>query len=277
MPPVATLPLAACRAVNGQARDAVPISAALTAAILSARTFDDLVDRDRPGQLWQEVGVDKALYYGAALLVLTFDILSKANLPAADFHKINQLYLDMFLNLSAGQDRDLGSVTQTIEAYWQTIEQKTAAGFATACASGAMVGTDDDELIEACYTFGHHAGLTVQIFNDLESIWLPEGKSDLKQGKVTLPVLYGLQSDHPDREELAQLVENNQLAAQAERVREILDKINSKTFLIWSALKERDLALEAIDVCPNREGKEALEAFVTCMFGDIDELLPAEL
>ena len=101
-----------------------------------------------------------------------------------------------------------------------------------------------------------------------------DGKTDLKQGKVTLPLLYGLQSNHPDREELAMLVETNEFASQANRVREILDKIDTKSFLIWSALKERDLALKAISICPNQEGKEVLEAFLTGMFGDIDELLP---
>jgi geranylgeranyl diphosphate synthase type I len=55
-----------------------------------------------------------------------------------------------------------------------------------------------------------------------------------------------------------------------------LDKIDTKAFLIWAALQEREQALAAIRVCPNGEGVAALEAFVTGMFGDINLLLPNE-
>lgn len=164
-------------------------------------------------------------------------------------------------------------MSNSIEDYWRTIELKTAKAYSAACASGAMVGTENPELIEACGTFGHHVGLAIQIFNDMESIWQPDGITDLKQGKITLPLLYGLQSQHPERDELLSLVTDNEIATHAERIKEILDNIDTKSFLIWAALKEREQALEAIKICPNAEGKEVLESYITGMFGDIDLLL----
>lgn len=271
---VAILPLVTCQAVNGRPEDAIYVSAALIAAERCVRIFDDLEDKDRPGQLWQQVGEARAWNYASAIHILSFEILSKAPYHPRIFHSINQLYIDAFLYMAAGQDRDIAGQIQTIEDYWSIIELKTAMAYAAACASGAMVGTETSQLVKACYEYGHHVGLAIQIFNDMESIWQPDGATDLKQGKVTLPLLYGLQSDHPDRDELALLVETNQFAAQADRVQEILDKIDTKSFLIWAALKEREQALEAIGICPNPEGREALESFVTGMFGDIDLLLP---
>lgn len=273
---VAMLPLISCQAVNGRPRNAIYVSAALIAAEVCVRIFDDLVDKDRPGQLWEQVGEARAWNYASALHILSFEILSKAPYHPQVFHDINQLYIDAFFCIAVGQDRDIAGVTQTIEDYWSTIELKTATAYSAACASGAVVGTENSKLIEACYVYGHHVGLAIQIFNDMESIWQPDGNTDLKQGKVTLPLLYGVQSDHPDREELFALVESNQFATQADRVREILDRIDTKSFLIWAALKEREQALEAISICPNEKGKEALESFITGMFGDIDLLLQEE-
>ncbi|HEY9245348.1 MAG TPA: polyprenyl synthetase family protein, partial [Candidatus Methanoperedens sp.] len=191
--------------------------------------------------------------------------------------KIIQCFIDSFFCIAAGQDRDISGATKTIEEYWQTAEMKSANIYATACAAGAIVGTGDEELIHACGVFGHHLGLTVQIFNDMESIWLPKGKTDLKQGKITLPLIYGLTKDHSERSELISLVLSNHIASHSERIKEILNNIGTRTFLIWAALKEREQALEAISICPDSEGREVLNSFITGMFGDLDSLLEMEI
>jgi geranylgeranyl diphosphate synthase type I len=270
---VAILPLVCCQAVNGVAREAVPVSAALIAAEVSLRIFDDLEDKDRPGQLWQQVGEARAWNYASAIHTLSFDILSKSALPPPVFRQVNQLFIEAFLYITVGQERDLAGAPRTIEEYWRIIELKTATAYAAACASGALVGTENPQLIEACQVFGHQAGLAVQILNDMESIWQPEGLSDLKQGKITLPLMYGLTLDHPDREELLALAKANQIGVNSDRIKQILDKIGTKKFLIWAALKQREEALESVKICPNAEGREALEFYMTGMFGDIEALL----
>ena len=271
--PEAMLPIASCQAVDGQAKDAVPVSAALLAAGLSLRILDDLQDKDRSSQLWSQVGEARAWNYAGVSFMLSFDILSKAPFSPQLFQSINQTFIEAALRMAAGQDLDLAGETKTIEDYWLTIEMKTGAGYGAACVAGAMVGTDNPKLIQACGTFGHHLGLAIQIFNDMDSIWDPNGITDLKQGKVTLPLIYGLTTNHPDRDELKALVKSDAIASHGERIKEILDRIDTRAFLIWAALKERDQALEAIRICPNAEGKEVLESYITGMFGDIDSLL----
>jgi len=273
MIPEAILPLASCQAVDGEAKEAIHVCAALLALGLCLRILDDLEDQDRDGQLWKEVGATRAWNYASAIHILSFEILSKASLEPKIFHKINQSYIDAFFRISVGQDRELVGTTRTVEDYWLTVEMKSSGFVATACATGAMVGTDNPELIQSCGVFGHHLGLALQILNDMESIWQPDGITDLKQGKITLPLLYGLESHHSERDELLSLVTDNEIATHAERIKEILDKIDTKSFLIWAALKEREQALEAIKICPNAEGREVLESYITGMFGDIDLLL----
>jgi geranylgeranyl diphosphate synthase type I len=269
---VAILPLVCCHAVNGTASEAVPVSAALIAAEVSLRILDDLEDKDRRGQLWQQVGEARAWNYAAAIHTLSFDILNKANLRPHAFRTVNQLFIDAFFYILVGQERDLSAAPTTIDEYWRTIELKTATAYAAACAAGALVGSEDEQLIDACQTFGHHIGLAIQIFNDMESIWQPNGLSDIQQGKITLPIMYGLSSEHPGRDELQMIVTSQTIVAHAERVKQLLDAIDTKGFLIWAALKQREEALAAISICPNPEGRAALEAYVTGMFGDIDTL-----
>jgi geranylgeranyl pyrophosphate synthase len=231
--PEVILPLAACKAAGGEAKDAVHVSAALVAAASSLRILDDLEDQDRPDRLWNQVGPARAWNYAAALQSMSFDVLAQASLAPDLVHSIISTFTDAFLHVAYGQDRDLIGDTRSIEAYWATVAEKVAYAYATACTAGAMIATDNRDLIRACGDFGFHLGFVIQVVNDMESI-------------------------------------------SGERIKEILDSIDTRSFLIWSALKEREQALEAISICPDSEGKEALEAYVTGLFGDIESLLPEE-
>lgn len=269
----AMLPLAACRAVGGDATAAVPVATAVIAAVASVRLFDDLEDQDRPGQLWNQVGPARAWNYAAAAQFLSFAILNRAPLPSPIIHRVGQVFSQAFLYVAAGQDRDLLGQAGTIEDYWRTMEMRSGQAYAAACASGALVGTSDPDLVEACATFGHHLGLTMQIFNDLESIWRPDGRTDLEQARMTLPLLYALRLEHPASAELRSLVTSEKLPSRAHRIRELLDELDARTFLVWAALKEREQALSALSPCPDSAGKEALTSIVTGLFGDLDEFL----
>lgn len=276
MIPEAILPLASCQAVNGDPHDAIHVSAAVVALGVLLRIFDDLADHDRIDELWGQVGKARVWNYASAVHTLSFEILCKAPLNSKVFHTLNRTFIDAFLYITAGQDRDIEGVTRSIEDYWLTVKMKTACAFELACKSGAIVGTNDTGLIQACGVFGHHLGFAIQIFNDMESIWQNKGQIDLKQGKFTLPLLYGLQFTHPEHDELLSIVTANKIATNAERIREILEHIDTKGFLIWAALKEREQARKAISICPNTDGKEVLESYITGMFGDINLLLKKE-
>ena len=92
-----------------------------------------------------------------------------------------------------------------IPEYLQVIEMKTAALFALAAELGAFISEASPEVITAMKTYGLRLGTAYQIYDDcLDIAGDPEnaGKtlgSDLRKGKLTLPVLYLLQM--ADREE----------------------------------------------------------------------------
>ena len=78
--------------------------------------------------------------------------------------------------------------------------RKTACLFAGCARLGAVLGNLDDAGEQALADYGHFAGLAFQLVDDvLDFTASPEqlGKpvlSDLKEGKVTLPLIYALES-----------------------------------------------------------------------------------
>jgi geranylgeranyl diphosphate synthase type I len=272
--PEAALPLASCKSVGGDPKQALYISAALIAAATSLRILDDLEDRDRPKKLWNQVGTARAWNYAAAYQSVSFDLINRSPLKIEKKQQIIAAFSDMYLHMTYGQDRDIIGITRSVEDYWATVAEKIAYGYATGCGVGAVIGTENIDLINACRDFGFHLGYVIQIVNDMESVWSQNGISDLKQNKVTLPIIYALTTKHPQRDALISLVKSSKIASGAAAIKDILDSIDTKNFLTWAALKERDQALQALNKCPDSDGRQALEAYVTGVFGDIDTMLP---
>jgi octaprenyl-diphosphate synthase len=101
-----------------------------------------------------------------------------------------------------------------VETYLKIIEAKTAVLMATCCRVGALLGGAALEQTEALTAFGLKVGLAFQIIDDTldytgeeELLGKPVG-SDLREGKVTLPLIYALQRARPaDRQRLVEALE----------------------------------------------------------------------
>jgi geranylgeranyl diphosphate synthase type I len=266
--PLATLPLASCAAAGGDPAQAVPATAAWVAFNVAMRILDDVEDQDRSKALWTEIGMPRAVNFGVAAYMLGHELLAQALWSTDRYRAISRAFLRASLKIAAGQDFDLRDRPDTLDDYWKAIEAKNA--YPVACMAGALCATEDARTLATCERFGYHVGLALQILDDLEGVWHPLGRGDLASGKITLPVLYGLNVAHDRREELKKLVVGGHLARNATRAREILDGIGARDFLIWSALQERTRALEALADCPGRAGVTALTAFATVIFGRLE-------
>ena len=86
-----------------------------------------------------------------------------------------------------------------LKTYYSVIHQKTAALFEACCGIGAISASADDRQIDAAKNFGRLLGIIFQIRDDIfdyydsAEIGKPTG-NDMAEGKLTLPVLYALQS-----------------------------------------------------------------------------------
>jgi geranylgeranyl diphosphate synthase type I len=253
LPTPTLLPAASAAAVGGEARRALPVAAASGLLIVALRWFDDLQDRDRDESLWQEIGPGRATNMAAAALALSWRALADdPELPPA----VLAAWGDGCLDLARGQDDDLCAGTvRSLPDYLEMLRGKTGAAFGVACRAGALAGGGGAAAAGALGRFGERLGVLVQVLDDLDGTFHPDGIGDLAVGKVTLPVLYGMHADHPRRDELCELVAGGRLAPERERVREILEAIDTREYLMWAALERRREALECLAELPPPESE----------------------
>ena len=88
--------------------------------------------------------------------------------------------------------------------YFNVIKQKTASLFSSCMLMGGYSNGANDEQLDAVETFGQKLGLCFQIKDDIfdyfsdDVVGKPTG-SDLKEGKVSLPLLYAIESNNDER------------------------------------------------------------------------------
>jgi len=125
------------------------------------------------------------------------------------------------------ETRDLYDTGRTYERYLEAIEAKTACLIAFAGWLGATAGGASDEHAESLGRYGEAVGMAFQIADDvLDLVGDPAltGKtagSDLRQGVITLPVIYALQQDDELRQALARGPQEYELPGLVERVKEV--------------------------------------------------------
>lgn len=95
---------------------------------------------------------------------------------------------------------NIGNTTLTEESYMEVIYRKTAMLFEAASHSGAVLAQATPEEEDALKHYGAHLGLAFQLVDDAldyEGNSADLGKNvgdDLAEGKVTLPLIYGMRS-----------------------------------------------------------------------------------
>lgn len=99
------------------------------------------------------------------------------------------------------------------EIYFEIIRKKTASLIASACSAGAASTVKDESLIETMRLFGEKVGIAFQIKDDLldygeDDIGKPLG-IDIKERKLTLPIIYTLQNaSKADKKKIIHIVKN---------------------------------------------------------------------
>jgi len=129
--------------------------------------------------------------------------------------KILDVLIELTQNMVEGelvQLAKLGRMDLTEQDAVELAARKTACLFAGCARLGAVLGNLDDAGEQAMADYGHFAGLAFQLVDDLLDFTAsPEklGKpvlSDLKEGKVTLPLIYAMETEGATAERLVRTV-----------------------------------------------------------------------
>lgn len=154
------------------------------------------------------------------------------------------------------------------EIYYQVIKGKTASLVASACSAGAASTFTDEDDIGKFYQFGEHVGMAFQIKDDLldYSEWeigKPTG-SDLKEKKITLPLLYTLNNcDALVRKQLIRIIKRRN--STDENVSFLIGQMKKAGGLRYAEgkmLQFRENALKILYSFPDSDSRKALEYLV---------------
>ncbi|MBI4331254.1 MAG: polyprenyl synthetase family protein [Chloroflexi bacterium] len=206
--------LMCCEAVGGDWRQALPAAASVELLHNFSLIHDDVEDcsahRRHRRTLWNVWGEALAINAGDAMHTLAEIAmlgLTSRNVPPERVIEALRISNQTCLRLCEGQHLDLSYEKRldiTVEDYLNMIRGKTAALFECSFGLGALLGTENQAVIEDLRRCGHLLGLAFQIKDDVLGIWGGEaiGKSDndLLKKKKTLPVVYALEkAAGPDR------------------------------------------------------------------------------
>ncbi len=155
----------------------------------------------------------------AVILVGDF-LLAKALSLAVTTNKLKVLKVlsDTTTQMAEGEILQLlytGNLELTEAQYFEVITRKTAILMSAACQIGAILGDAAEAQEEALTRMGLNLGITFQLVDDILDFVGTEkelGKqvgADLKEGRVTLPLIHALAQASPaDRERLQEIARN---------------------------------------------------------------------
>jgi octaprenyl-diphosphate synthase len=190
------------------------------------------------------------------LAVLVGDyILAKGLQLQLEHKKYNFLHLIS----RAVQDMAEGEILQmkksrkldiTDEVYFEIIRKKTASLIATSMAIGTASITSNEETIEKMYRIGQDAGIAFQIKDDIFDyqskgiLGKPTG-NDIKEKKITLPLLYVLNQAEPSEKKriLGLIKRKNKNTAV---VNELIQMVKNKGGLDYAEQKMNEFREKAI-------------------------------
>ncbi len=206
----ALLLLSARYAGRSNSEGAIRLAAVVELLHSATLIHDDVIDtantrRGRPSanSRW---GNHRSVLVGDWLYMLSFQMaLEERNFRILD------ILIDLTQKMVEGeliQLEKIGRIDVTEEDALRLATYKTACLFSGCARLGAVLGGMENASEEALAEYGRFAGLAFQLVDDVldftasaEQLGKPV-LSDLKEGKVTLPLIYAMENGHRDAREL---------------------------------------------------------------------------
>jgi octaprenyl-diphosphate synthase len=154
----------------------------------------------------------------------------------------------------------------TEEEYFQLIKDKTASLFSACCEIGAITISHNSEQRTILKNFGLNLGIAFQIKDDLLDYQSKSGilgkpvGHDLKDKKITLPLLYAFQnSDNTDRKKIIRMLKNGVKRKQIDHIIEFIKTHNGISLAEQKAHYYKDLSISGLRKLPETPARQILE------------------
>lgn len=267
-PALVLLAARACAAACAEAAQPVVRMAAVMEMLHTATlVHDDIIDaaevrRGRPSvnARW---GNEVSVLLGDWLYMKAFEVtLAGRNFDVLD------LLTSMTRRMTEGELLQLdmlGRVDITEREHLEIVRRKTAFMFSSCTEIGAIVGGATSTEREALAAYGLNAGIAFQLIDDVLDFVSTEDKlgkpvaNDLREGKLTLPLIYLLQ-DHPEHRAAVETVVREGGFESVSR-EEVLALVRDNGMLERArgeARRYSGLAVDALGVLEDSEFRQAL-------------------
>lgn len=218
-----------------------------SATLIHDDIIDETLERRGGPALHAAAGSAAAILVGDYLFAQAAAVASETNNL-----RIMRLFAECVMQVCMGQieEHSKGKPSGpwlSREGYYRTIDAKTAALFVLACHAGAVLGEAPTRAADTLRRYGRALGLAFQIVDDILDLVGDEavlGKpigSDLRQGVVTLPVIY-LRDELPESTLCAAFGEDG---ARESAIREITARARESRALQRAHEEARHLASSA--------------------------------
>lgn len=193
----------------------ITLAAAIELLHTATLVHDDLID----GSLFRRGMPTLNARWSPAATVLTGDyIFARAANLAAETNSVPvmRLFAENLATIVNGEITQLFANHNLVsrEDYFRRIYAKTASLFETATTSAALISSVDESITEKVRNFGYQIGMAFQIIDDVLDFTGEQatvGKplaSDLRQGLVTLPALYYVET-YPEDQDMKTILDSS--------------------------------------------------------------------
>lgn len=151
--------------------------------------------------------------------------------------------------------------------YLKIIALKTGRLITASCTMGAILGTTDEKIIQAIGAYGESVGIAFQIIDDLLDFVADQqqfGKasfSDLREGKLTFPIIYTRQVCTDDERATLEKIFNAEMEADLaiEWVQSLLRRYHTQAYCLNVAQEYVERAKSALFALPKTPARSALQ------------------
>ena len=177
-------------------------------------------------------------------------------------HAVEQMSEGELLQLEKARKIDTSE-----DIYFEIIQKKTASLLSSSCTIGAASVIQDQEVLKKMAVFGEKIGLAFQIKDDLfdygkHSVGKPLA-NDLKDKKLTLPLLYSLRvSSSSTKKEIIKIIKSGKSNKDFSRLIEIVNREGGIQYATNKMNQFRDEGLEILNAIPQTKNTSYLESLV---------------
>ncbi len=210
--------------------------------------------------------------WGNSITVLVGDyLLARALSISAGTGRLRviQILAELTENMSQGEVHQLmrkGDINLKEEEYLEVIRRKTAMLFEAACRVSAIIADAPEEREKALADYGYNLGIAFQMADDLFDYTLTtsdfgkEVGADLREGKLTLPIIHALKNTtNDDKDRMVKIIQNQDFSAEEfETLVALLDKYGGLAYTQNSAASYIDNAKKALSLFEPSQTKDIM-------------------